>query len=114
LANSEKYSALIKQEARRLGFDACGIAIARPLDDDARRLEQWLKKGMQGGMQYMENYFDLRIDPAKLVPGAKSVVTLLLNYYPKEKQAEDAPKIAKYAWGTDYHYVIRDNNSATT
>lgn len=112
MANSEKYSVLIKQEARRLGFDACGIAIARPLDDDARRLEQWLKKGMQGGMQYMENYFDLRIDPAKLVPGARSVVTLLLNYYPKEKQAEDAPKIAKYAWGTDYHYVIRDKLNA--
>jgi len=103
-----KHTALIKQEAQRLGFDACGIAKAVPLDDDARRLEQWLNKGYHGSMQYMERYFDLRTDPTKLVPGAKSVITLLLNYYPEQRQDDDAPKISKYAWGTDYHYVIRD------
>ena len=85
-----------------------GIAASRQLDDDARRLEQWLKQGYHGSMQYMERYFDMRIDPAKLVPGAKSVITLLLNYFPSEQQAADTPKIAKYAWGTDYHYVIRE------
>lgn len=99
---------LIKAEATRLGFMSCGVAQAVQLEDDARRLEQWLQKGYQGGMQYMERYFDLRVDPRKLVPGAKSVVTLLLNYYPEQKQAADAPKIAKYAWGVDYHYVIRE------
>ncbi len=86
----------------------CGIAKAVQLDEDARRLEQWLNKGYQGSMQYMERYFDLRIDPTKLVPGAKSVITLLLNYYPSQEQQEDTPHIAKYAWGIDYHYVIRD------
>ena len=104
----EKHTHLIKQEAARLGFQSCGIAVARPLDEDARRLESWLNKGFHGKMQYMENYFDLRIDPSKLVPGAKSVITLLLNYFPSEKQKPTAPKVAKYAWGTDYHYVIRD------
>lgn len=87
---------------------SCGIAKAVPLDEDAVRLEQWLNKGYQGGMQYMERYFDLRIDPRKLVPGARSVITLLLNYYPSEQQQPQSPKIAKYAYGTDYHYVIRD------
>ena len=86
----------------------CGIAKAVQLDEDARRLEQWLNKGYQGSMQYMERYFDLRIDPTKLVPGAKSVITLLLNYYPSQEQQENTPHIAKYAWGIDYHYVIRD------
>lgn len=104
----EKNTALIKQEAARLGFMSCGIALAKTLDDDARRLEQWLHKGYHGSMQYMERYFDLRIDPAKLVPGARSVITLLVNYFPADKQAADAPKIARYAWGTDYHYVIKD------
>lgn len=103
-----QHSMLIKEEARRLGFDACGIAVATQLDDDARRLESWLKNGFHGTMQYMENHFDMRTDPRKLVPGAKSVITLLLNYYPEEKQQADAPKIAKYAYGTDYHYVIRE------
>lgn len=104
---SEKNTQLIKQEAERLGFNSCGIAKAVQLDDDAVRLEQWLAKGHNGGMQYMENHFDLRIDPRKLVPGARSVITLLLNYYPAQQQLPDAPKIAKYAYGTDYHYVIR-------
>lgn len=91
-----------------MGFMSCGIAKAMQLDEDARRLEQWLHKGHHGNMQYMENHFDLRIDPAKLVPGAKSVITLLLNYYPSAEQQPDAAHIAKYAWGTDYHYVIRE------
>lgn len=105
---AEKHTAMIKAEALRLGFEACGIARAQPLDDDARRLEQWLNKGHHGKMQYMENHFDLRTDPRKLVPGAKSVITMMLNYYPEQQQQPHAPKIAKYAWGTDYHYVIRD------
>lgn len=104
----DRNTALIKQKASELGFMSCGIAKAVRLDNDARRLEQWLSKGHQGGMQYMENYFDLRIDPRKLVPGARSVITLLLNYYPSAQQQEHAPKVAKYAWGTDYHYVIKD------
>lgn len=104
----EQRSQLIKQEAYRLGFDACGIAVATHLDDDARRLESWLQNGFHGKMQYMENYFDLRTDPGKLVPGAKSVITLLLNYYPQQKQSPGTPHIAKYAYGTDYHYVIRE------
>lgn len=103
---------MIKQEARRLGFDACGVATAVPLDDDARRLEAWLKNGYHGTMQYMERYFDLRTDPRKLVPGAKSVITLLLNYYPGQMQQPHAPKIAKYAYGTDYHYVISEKLNA--
>lgn len=105
--NTLHHTALIKSEAVRLGFDYCGIAKAVHLDDDARRLEQWLNKGMNGTMQYMENYFDLRTDPAKLVPGAKSVITVLMNYYPEERQKHDTPKISKYAYGQDYHHVIR-------
>lgn len=112
MLSAEKNTVLIKQEAARLGFMSCGISKAVQLDDDARRLEQWLHKGYQGGMQYMENHFDLRIDPRKLVPGAKSVVTLLLNYFPSQKQVPEAPKVAKYAWGGDYHFVIRDKLNA--
>jgi epoxyqueuosine reductase len=105
---AEKNTYFIKQAASELGFEYCGIARAVPLDDDARRLEQWLSKGLHGSMQYMENYFDLRIDPTRLVPGAKSVITLLQNYFPSEKQAADTPRIAKYAFGKDYHEVIRE------
>jgi epoxyqueuosine reductase len=105
--NTSKHTQLIKSFAKELGFDYCGIAKAERLDDDAKRLEQWLAKGMHGSMQYMENYFDLRVDPAKLVPGAKTVITLILNYYPSAKQNNDAPKISKYAYGKDYHEVIR-------
>lgn len=100
-------SAFIKREAARLGFEYCGIAKAQRLEDDAIRLETWLNKGMQAGMKYMENYFDLRIDPSKLVPGARSVITVLKNYFPSEKQVEEAPGISKYAFGKDYHEVIR-------
>ena len=106
--SSFKDTALVKQLANQLGFDHCGIAKAQLLNEDAKRLEQWLNKDMHGSMQYMANHFDLRIDPSKLVPGAKSVITLLLNYFPDEKQHNDAPKIAKYAFGKDYHEVIRE------
>ena len=106
--NIDQYTSIIKQTAAELGFAYCGIAKAEKLDDDARRLETWLNKGMNGTMQYMENHFDLRVDPAKLVPGAKSVITLMLNYYPSSKQQDDAPKISKYAYGKDYHEVIRN------
>lgn len=99
---------LVKQFASDLGFDYCGIAKAQKLDDDARRLERWLNKGFQGQMEYMNNYFDLRIDPTKLVPGAKSVITLLLNYYPPIQQNKEAPQVAKYAYGKDYHEVIKE------
>ena len=101
------HSALVRSEARRLGFEYCGIARAAFLDEDARRLERWLQQGMHGGMTYMENYFDLRTDPTKLVPGARSVITLLLNYFPNEQQRPDAPKVSKYAYGKDYHKIIR-------
>ncbi len=103
----EKNTAIIRSAAARLGFEYCGIAKAQRLDEDARRLESWLSKGMQGSMQYMENHFELRIDPTKLVPGARSVITLLLNYFPDAHQQEEAPKISKYAYGRDYHEVIR-------
>lgn len=102
-----KNTALIKQLARQLGFSYCGIAKAEKLDEDARRLETWLQQGMHSGMQYMENHFEMRIDPRKLVPGAKSVITMLQNYYPQKQQSAGAPKVAKYAFGEDYHEVIR-------
>jgi epoxyqueuosine reductase len=98
----------IKQLAEAFGFDHCGIAKAEKLEDDARRLEAWLKNGFHGSMDYMANHFDLRVDPTLLVPGAKSVITLLKNYYPEMRQIADAPKISKYAFGTDYHLVIRN------
>ncbi|MES2329097.1 MAG: tRNA epoxyqueuosine(34) reductase QueG [Bacteroidota bacterium] len=103
----EKNTALVKQTAGQLGFYYCGIAKAEKLDEDARRLETWLKKDMHGSMQYMENHFDLRVDPRKLVPGAKSVITLLQNYFPAKQQEADTPHISKYAYGKDYHEVIR-------
>jgi len=99
---------LIKQVASRLGFDYCGIAKAQRLDEDAERLQQWLSKGMHGAMKYMENHFELRVDPTRLVPGAKSVITLLKNYFPSEQLPADGPKISKYAYGKDYHEVIRE------
>jgi epoxyqueuosine reductase len=106
--NKAAHTQLIKQFSKQLGFDYCGIAKAERLDDDAKRLEQWLNKGMHGSMQYMANHFELRIDPSKLVPGAKTVITFMMNYYSSAKQIEDAPKISKYAYGNDYHEVIRE------
>lgn len=99
---------MIRAEAARLGFSHLGIAKARPLDEEARRLEAWLNMGYHGQMQYMENHFDLRTDPTKLVPGAKSVLVLLHNYFPKETQHDpEAPKLARYAYGEDYHHVLK-------
>jgi epoxyqueuosine reductase len=106
VAVTAEHSGLVKQMAVQYGFDYCGIAKAVPLDEDARRLENWLNKGMNGNMHYMENYFDLRIDPSRLVPGARSVITLLKNYYPSEIREQEL-KISKYAYGKDYHEVLR-------
>ena len=104
-----QYSQLIKDHAKRLGFLSCGISNAGFLEDEAPRLEQWLRQGHHGSMSYMERNFDKRLDPTKLVPGAKSVVSLLYNYFPKESQSDKtAPKISKYAYGKDYHTVIKD------
>jgi len=97
----------VKETALSLGFDFCGIAMAEKLDDDEKRLEQWLNKGMHGSMKYMENFFELRVDPQRLVPGAKSVITMLINYFPSQQQNNNSPKISKYAYGKDYHDVIR-------
>ena len=106
--NHRKYTELIKKEATRLGFLSCGISKAEFLEEEAPRLENWLKNNMHGEMGYMENHFDKRLDPTILVPGSKSVVSLLLNYFPKEQQRSDSYKISKYAYGTDYHFVIKD------
>jgi epoxyqueuosine reductase len=103
------YSNIIKTEAKRLGFLSCGISKAEFLEEEAPRLEKWLKNNMHGQMQYMENHFDKRLDPTLLVEGSKSVISLLLNYFPSEEQTDKtAPKISKYAYGTDYHFVIKD------
>ena len=97
----------IKTEAKRLGFLSCGISKAGFLEEEAPRLEKWLDQNMHGEMQYMENHFDKRLDPSKLVDGAKSVISLLLNYYPQEKQIENTYRVSKYAYGQDYHHVIK-------
>lgn len=102
------YANLIKTEAKRLGFLSCGISEAGFLEEEAPRLEQWLNANMHGSMQYMENHFDKRLNPTLLVEGAKSVVSLLFNYYPEQVQTEGAYKISKYAYGEDYHYVVKD------
>ena len=105
LANNSK---LIKEEALRLGFTQVGIARAEFLDEEAPRLEKWLSSSFHGEMAYMENHFDKRLDPRLLVDDAKSVISLTLNYFPEEFQQDpDAPKISKYAYGTDYHQVIK-------
>lgn len=106
--NKEKYTNLIKTEAERLGFMSCGISKAEFLEEEAPRLEQWLKEDRHGQMGYMENHFDKRLDPTKLVTGSKSVISLLLNYFPKEAQGDTSYKLSKYAYGTDYHIVIKD------
>lgn len=107
MTQAEKYSQFIKQEAKRLGFLDCGIAEATFLEEEAPRLETWLNKGFQGEMGYMENYFDKRLDPRLLVEGARSVISLSYNYYPEVKQKEDSYHVAKYAYGEDYHHVIK-------
>jgi len=100
-------AALIKAEAKRLGFLSCGISKAAFLEEEAPRLESWLNKNRNGEMKYMENHFDKRLDPRLLVEDSKSVISLLLNYYPEEKQIEETYKISKYAYGQDYHHVIK-------
>ena len=104
----EKYSSFIKLEAQRLGFLSCGISKAGFLEEDAPRLEHWLNNNYNGQMSYMENHFDKRLNPTLLVDGAKSVISLLLNYYPAQTQIEDSYNISKYAYGQDYHFVIKD------
>ena len=108
ISNKEKYTQFIKAESKRLGFLSCGISRAGFLESEAPRLEKWLTNQMNGQMSYMENHFDKRLDPTLLVDGAKSVISLLLNYYPSEVQNPDSYKISKYAFGQDYHFVIKD------
>lgn len=107
LTQKEKYAQFIKTEAKRLGFLDCGIAEATFLEKEAPRLENWLKKKYHGEMHYMENHFEKRLDPRLLVEGAKSVISLSYNYYPEEQQREDTYQISKYAYGEDYHHVIK-------
>ena len=106
--NKSTYSTIIKQEAKRLGFDFCGISKAEFLEEEAPRLEKWLSENKHGKMEYMENHFDKRLNPTLLVDDAKSVVSLLYNYFPEQQQNPDSPKISKYAYGLDYHDVIKD------
>lgn len=108
IENTSKYSQFIKDEAKRLGFLSCGISKAGFLEVEAPRLETWLKNNAHGEMRYMENHFDKRLDPTKLVEGSKSVISLLLNYYPSEIQNPESYQLSKYAYGTDYHFVIKD------
>lgn len=108
IENKSKYAQFIKSEAKRLGFLSCGISKAGFLEQEAPRLEAWLNNKQNGQMAYMENYFDKRLDPTLLVDGAKSVVSLLLNYYPSETQSINTYKISKYAYGQDYHFVIKE------
>ena len=103
-----RHTNLIKKEAKRLGFLSCGVSKAEFLEDEAPRLENWLNKNMHGEMSYMANHFDKRLDPTLLVPDSKSVVSLLLNYFPEETQTNETYKISKYAYGEDYHFVIKD------
>jgi len=108
MSNKIQHTRFVKETALSLGFDFCGIAKVQKLDDDAYRLEQWLNQGMHGSMNYMENHFELRVDPQKLLPGARSVITLMINYFPSERQNKNSPKISAYAYGKDYHEVIRN------
>ncbi|MCX6257417.1 MAG: tRNA epoxyqueuosine(34) reductase QueG [Bacteroidia bacterium] len=109
MTRKEKLSNLVKAEALRLGFSACGISRARFLEEEASRLERYLKNGYHGRMSYLEQHFDKRLNPALLVPGAKSVISVLLNYQSNEKQAVPAaPVVSRYAYGRDYHHIIKD------
>jgi epoxyqueuosine reductase len=103
------YTQIVKQIANRLGFSYCGISKAEFLEEEAPRLAEWLSKGHAGRMKYLENHFDKRLDPTLLVPGAKSVVSLMYNYFPERDLAKEGEyKIAKYAYGSDYHDVVRE------
>lgn len=107
MKNKGFYTQQIKSEASRLGFSFCGISKAEFLEEEAPRLEKWLKNNMHGKMHYMENHFDKRLDPTKLVEDSKSVISLLYNYYPENQQRTDSYKISKYAYGEDYHFIIK-------
>tara|TARA_R110000823_G_scaffold110175_1_gene229976 strand:- start:74 stop:1000 length:927 start_codon:yes stop_codon:yes gene_type:complete len=102
-----KWTNSIKTEAKRLGFLSCGVSKSDFLEEEAPRLEKWLNNNMHGEMGYMENHFDKRLDPRLLVEGSKSVISLLLNYFPEETQVTDTYKISKYAYGQDYHHIIK-------
>lgn len=106
----EKNTQLIKEEAKRLGFLSCGISKAEFLENEAPKLEKWLLDKKHGEMSYMENHFDKRLDPRLLVDGAQSVITLLYNYFPEEdfSKKNNSYKVSKYAYGEDYHFVIKD------
>ena len=105
----KSHRALVKEIALDLGFSYCGISKADFLSDEAKHLDTWLKRRYQGKMDYLERHFDKRLDPRKLVPGAKSVISLLYNYAPKKNESDKSPyKIARYAYGRDYHFVIKD------
>jgi epoxyqueuosine reductase len=106
--NADRYKSFIKQKASELGFFYCGFSQAGFLAEEAPKLERWLSEGRHGKMTYMEHHFDKRLDPTRLVEGSNSVISLLLNYFPSESQTEGAPKISKYAYGEDYHKVIKD------
>lgn len=108
MSNRKNHTDLIKSEAKRLGFLSCGISKAEFLEEEAPRLQKYLEQNMNGEMAYMENHFDKRLDPRLLVPGSKSVISLLMNYFPNETQKDGSYKISKYAYGTDYHFVIKD------
>jgi epoxyqueuosine reductase len=108
-ADRSTYSIMIREKARELGFFSCGISVAGKLEPESRALERWLKAGMHGKMSYMENHFEKRTDPRKLVDGAKSVISVLHNYYPANAQSDPgAPVLSKYAYGTDYHFVLKE------
>ncbi|QNR22857.1 tRNA epoxyqueuosine(34) reductase QueG [Croceimicrobium hydrocarbonivorans] len=113
MTSKATYTRKIKEEAQRLGFVACGVAKARYLEEEAPKLESWLNQNYQGEMAWLANHFDKRLDPSKLVPGAKSVISLIFNYYPAKVQEDpQAPKIAKYAYGEDYHFVLKSKLKA--
>jgi epoxyqueuosine reductase len=109
MTSAHKHASILKSTAKRLGFDFCGIAKAEFLEEEAPRLEEWLNRNYHGKMDYLANHFDKRLDPRKLVEGAKTVVSLIYNYYPAQKLPEEKTdiKLAKYAYGEDYHDVIR-------
>ncbi|HET8963071.1 MAG TPA: tRNA epoxyqueuosine(34) reductase QueG [Chitinophagales bacterium] len=107
--NRTSLTQFIKSESGKMGFAFCGISKAEKLEKEAAQLEAWLQKGLHGKMHYMENHFEKRVDPSRLVPGAKSVISLMYNYYSDKKQEDiSSPKISMYAYGEDYHFVIKE------
>ena len=106
--STERNTKFIKQKATELGFSFCGISKAEFLEEEAPRLEKWLSDNMHGNMQYMENHYEKRLNPTKLVEGSKSVISLMYNYFPEKEQRKDSFQISKYAYGQDYHFIIKD------